>query len=131
MQGPFKKKQSSPMSEDKEHMADMLGRTIAESYEDLLAIIDARMEILKIEVTRKIAIAVSLVIIALIMLVAIAYLITSVALFTGELLGHYYLGYLIVSGFFLLCVLLFTKLRPQLLQNIIHNILLSTYDRKN
>jgi len=119
------------MSEDKEHMADMLGRTIAESYEDLLAIIDARMEILKIEVTRKIAIAVSLVVIALIMLVAIAYLITSVALFTGELLGHYYLGYLIVSGFFLLCVLLFTKLRPQLLQNIIHNILLSTYDRKN
>ncbi len=109
----------------------LIESTVTSSYDDLLAIIEARMELVKIEITEKIAIATSLLIIALVLFAGIVYLIATIALFIGELLGHAYLGYLAVSGFFLLLVLIFTKISPELLKNIIHKLLLSSNGKKS
>jgi len=56
------------------------------------------------------------------------YLLTTVALLIGELLGHPFLGYLIVSLLFLSCFLFFTRFKPLLLRNLIQKILLSLHD---
>lgn len=109
----------------------LIDSTVTSSYEDLLAIIEARMELIKIEITEKIAIAASLLIMAVFLIAGLLYLITTIALLIGELLGHFYLGYLIVSLFFLLTFLLFAKIRPELLKNLIHNILLSSHGKKS
>lgn len=109
----------------------LIDNTVASSYEDLLAIIEARMELIKIEITEKLAIAASLLIIAVLLISGLVYLITTIALLIGELLGHYYLGYLIVSSFFLFTFLLFAKIRPELLKNLIHKLLLSSHGQKN
>ena len=109
----------------------LIDSTVTSSYEDLLAIIEARMELIKIEITEKLAIVTSLLIIAIILVAGIVYLITTIALLIGELLGHLYLGYLIVSTFFLLVFLIFAKIRPELLKNIIHKLLLSSHGKKS
>ena len=109
----------------------LIDSTVTSSYEDLLAIIEARAELIKIEITEKLAVVASLLIIAIFLVAGLIYLITPIALLIGELLGHYYLGYLIVSSFFLLAFLVFTKIRPDLLKNLIHKILLSSHGQKN
>lgn len=109
----------------------LIDSTVTSSYEDLLAIIEARAELIKIEITEKLAVVASLLIIAIFLVAGLIYLITTIALLIGELLGHYYLGYLIVSSFFLLAFLVFTKIRPGLLKNLIHKILLSSHGQKN
>ncbi len=124
-------KQSQPedTQQKRKGLGSLIDETVTSSYEDILAIIDARMELIKIEITEKIAIAASLLIIAVILISGIVYLITTIALLIGELLGHYYLGYLIVSAFFLFLFLLFAKIRPDLLKNLIHNMLLSSHGK--
>ncbi|WP_294345048.1 phage holin family protein [Prosthecochloris sp.] len=109
----------------------LIDSTVTSSYEDLLAIIEARMELIKIEITEKLAMVAALVIIAVLFIAGLVYLIATFALFIGELLGHYYLGYLIVSSIFLFTFLLFAKIRPELLKNVIHNILLSSHGKKS
>ncbi|UZJ39016.1 MULTISPECIES: phage holin family protein [unclassified Prosthecochloris] len=112
-------------------ITELIDSTVTSSYEDLLAIIEARMELIKIEITEKLAMVAALVIIAILFIAGLVYLITTIALFIGELLGHYYLGYLIVSSVFLFTFLLFAKIRPELLKNVIHNILLSSHGKKS
>ncbi len=126
-------KQNLPEDDPQEKggLGGLIDKTVTSSYEDILAIIDARMELIKIEITEKIALAASLLIIAVLLISGIVYLITTIALLIGELLGHYYLGYLIVSAFFLLLFLLFAKIRPDLLKNIIHSMLLSSHDKQD
>lgn len=109
----------------------LIDSTVTSSYEDILAIIEARIELIKIEITEKIAIAISLLIIAALFIAGLVYLITTIALLIGELLGHYYLGYLVISLFFLFTFLLFAKIRPELLKNLIHKLLLSSDGQKN
>lgn len=109
----------------------LIDNTVTSGYEDILAIIEARMELIKIEITEKLAVAASLLIIAVLLISGLVYLVTTIALLIGELLGHYYLGYLIVSSFFLFTFLLFVKIRPELLKNLIHKILLSSHGQKN
>lgn len=125
--------QVNPEEHDQGHkgIGRLIDSTVTSSYEDLLAIIEARMELVKIEITEKIAIAASLLIIAVFLIAGLVYLITTIALLIGELLGHFYLGYLIVSLFFLLIFFLFAKIRPDLLKNLIHNILLSSHGKKS
>ncbi len=115
----------------KKRIGRLIDDTVTSSYEDILAIIDARMELIKIEITEKLAVVASLLIIAVLLLSGLVYLVTTIALLIGELLGHYYLGYLIVSLFFLFTFLLFAKIRPELLKNLIHKILLSSHGQKN
>ncbi len=109
----------------------MIDSTVTSSYEDLLAIIEARTELIKIEITEKLAIVASLLVIIFFLVAGLIYLIATLALLFGELLGHYYLGYLIISLFCLLTFLLFAKISPNLLKNIIHNILLSSHGKKH
>ncbi|UZJ41003.1 phage holin family protein [Prosthecochloris sp. SCSIO W1101] len=117
--------------EPEKGITKLIDSTVTSSYEDLLAIIEARMELIKIEITEKLAMVAALVIIAILFIAGLVYLITTIALFIGELLGHYYLGYLIVSSVFLFTFLLFAKIRPELLKNVIHNILLSSHGKKS
>ena len=125
------KRKSEQDSQSGKTIGKLIDSTVTSSYEDLLAIIEARMELIKIEITQKLAVVASLLIIAIFLVAGLIYLITTIALLIGELLGHYYLGYLIVSSFFLLTFLVFTKIRPDLLKNIIHNILLSSHGKKS
>lgn len=108
----------------------LLEDTASSTVADVMDIIDARIELLKIELTEKIASVSVLVILGLILLLGIAYLVTTIALFAGELLRHQFLGYLLVSLVFLSCFLFLTRIKPFLLKNLIQNILLSVHDYK-
>jgi hypothetical protein len=102
--------------------------TATSTYNDVMSIIEAKIELLKIELTDRISFVGAAVIIGVILIIGIGYLLTTVALLTGELLGHPFLGYLIVSLIFLSCFLFFTKFKPLLLKNLIQKLLLSVHD---
>ncbi len=107
---------------------DLFDETTTSLYSDVVAIVEAKIELLKIEVAEKVSVVATVAILGMLLIVGIAYLVTTLALLAGEFLGHPFLGYLIVSMFFLLSFLFFTKLKPLLLKNLIQNILLSLYD---
>lgn len=106
----------------------LLDDTVASTYDDVIAIVEAKFELLKIELTEKISAVASATILVIILIIGIAYLLTTLALLTGELLGHTFLGYLFVSLLFLSCFLFFTKFKPLLLKNLIQKIFLSVHD---
>ncbi len=102
--------------------------TATSTYNDVMSIIDAKIELLRIEVTDRISVVGSAVILVVILIIGVGYLLTTIALLTGELFGHPFLGYLLVSLIFLLCFLFFTRFRPLLLKNLIQKLLLSLHD---
>lgn len=123
------KEQGSASSKSRRSgIAKLLDDTAVSTYEDVRAIIDAKFELLKIELTEKLSVIASAAFVAVILLVGMTYLLTTVALLIGELLGHPFLGYLIVSLLFLSCFLFFTRFKPLLLRNLIQKILLSLHD---
>ncbi len=106
----------------------LLDETTTSTYEDVKSIIDAKIELVKIELTEKISMVGAAVVLGVIMVIGAGYFVTTVALLTGELLGHPFLGYLLVSFIFVASFLFFTKFRPLLLKNLIQKILLSLHD---
>lgn len=108
----------------------ILDDTVSSTYEDVIAIVEAKIELLKIELTEKVSIVAAVVILGVILIIGIAYLITTFALLTGELLGHLFLGYLLVSLIFISCFVFFTKFRPLLLKDMLQKIFLSVHDYK-
>ncbi len=80
--------------------------------------------------TDKVSLVSAMVILGVILIIGIAYLITTFALLTGELLGHTFLGYFIVSLIFLSSFVFLTKLKPYLLKNLLQKIFLSVNDYK-
>jgi len=106
----------------------LLHESAASTYEDIMAIVEAKIELLKIEMTEKIALVGASVVVAVILVIGAGYLITTVALLVGELAGHTFLGYLLVSFIFLSCFIFLTKFRPLLLKNLIQKTLLSLHD---
>jgi hypothetical protein len=108
----------------------LLEDTASSTYTDVMDIIEAKIELLKIELTEKIAGVSVFVILGVILIIGIAYLITTFALFFGELFGHQFIGYLLVSLVFIACFIFLTRFKPLLLKNLIQNILLSVHDYK-
>ena len=108
----------------------LLDDTATSTYEDVMSIIEAKIELVKIELTEKISLVAAIIIIGVILVIGVMYLLTTVALLAGELLGHPFLGYLLVSLIFLSCFVFLTKFRPFLLRNVLHNIFLSVHDYK-
>jgi uncharacterized membrane protein YqjE len=128
-QDVFSKKSGKRAAGDERRgIPNMIEDAVTSSYDDLMTIIEAKIELVRIEITEKIALVASLLILAGILIIAAAYLITTLALLIGELLGHLYLGYLLVSLLFIGSFVFFTKFRPELLKNLIHKILLSAND---
>ncbi|HWR02072.1 MAG TPA: phage holin family protein [Chlorobaculum sp.] len=131
-----RKKQEAPSSETRKGRPEkpragipgLIDDTVTSTYEDMMAIIEAKLELLRIELTDKVALVAAMLILVVILLIGASYLITSIALLFGELLGHAWLGYLVVSLIFIICFVVFTKVRPDLLKNFIHKILLSAND---
>jgi hypothetical protein len=123
-----KEQDSTPLKRKRTGIPKLLDDTATSTYHDVLAIIEAKFELLKIELTEKISVVAAMVILGVILIIGTAYLVTTLALLAGELLGHYFLGYLCVSLLFLSCFLFFTKFRPLLLKNLIQKILLSLHD---
>jgi hypothetical protein len=121
---------SAPVKRKRSGIHKLLDDTATSTYEDVVAIIEAKIELLKIELTEKISLVAALVILGVILIIGIAYLITTFALLTGELLGHLFLGYLLVSLIFISCFVFFTKFRPLLLKDLLQKIFLSVYDYK-
>jgi hypothetical protein len=109
-------------------ITEFIDKTATSLYDDVVAIVDAKIELLKIELAKKVSALVAVAVLFVILLLGVGYLFTTIALLTGEFLGHPFLGYLLVSIFFLLCFLFFTRIRPLLLNNLIQKILLSLYD---
>ncbi len=123
------KEQGSASSKPKlAGIPELLDDTAASIYDDVRAIVDAKFELLKIELTEKISVVAAAALLGVILVAGITYLIATLALLTGELLGHPFLGYLVVSLLFLFCFLFFTKFRPLLLKKIIQKILLSLHE---
>ncbi len=108
----------------------ILNESVASTYNDVTTIIEAKIELLKIEMSEKIAVISSVVILGVILIIGLAYLLTTLALCSGELFGHTYLGFLLVGMVFLLGFLFFSKAKPLLLKTMIQNILLSVHDYK-
>ncbi|MFZ4524421.1 MAG: phage holin family protein [Chlorobium sp.] len=102
--------------------------TATSTYNDVMSIIDAKIELLRIEVTDRMSVVGSAVILGVILIIGIGYLLTTFALLTGELFGHPFLGYLLVSVIFLSCFLFFIRFKPLLLKNLIQKHLLSFHD---
>ena len=109
----------------KKGISGLIDTTVTSTIEDLKAIIDAKLELFKIEMTEKVALVSALVVLIVVLLIGVAYLITTIALLFGELFGHVWLGYLLVSMVFILTFAFFTKVKPNMLKNFIHKILLS------
>jgi hypothetical protein len=112
----------------KKGIPGLIDSTVTSTIEDLKAIIDAKLELFKIELTEKVALVSALVILLVVLMIGVAYLITTIALLFGELFGHVWLGYLLVSMVFILTFAFFTKVKPNALKNFIHKILLSAND---
>ncbi|NTW56507.1 MAG: phage holin family protein [Chlorobiaceae bacterium] len=108
----------------------LLEDTASSTYADVIDIIEARIELLKIELTEKIAAISVFVVLGVILIIGIAYLITTFALLAGELFRHQFLGYLLVSLVFLCSFVFLARIKPLLLKNLIQNILLSVHDYK-
>jgi hypothetical protein len=106
----------------------LIDKTVSSTYDDIMAIIEAKMELVKIDLTEKVALVGALLILLVIFMIGTAYFITSAALLVGELLGHPFLGYLAISLLFIVTFTVLTKFRPDLLKNFIHKILLSAND---
>jgi hypothetical protein len=118
----------TPIEQKKSGIQQLLDESANSMYKDVMAIIEARVELLKIEMTEKLALIGASVVLGVILIIGTGYFITTLALLAGELLGHPFLGYLLVSFIFLACILFFTKFRPLLLKNLIQKILLSLHD---
>jgi hypothetical protein len=123
-----KEEGSRSLKQKRTGIPKLLDETVTSTYDDVSAIIEAKFELLKIELTEKISVVAAMVIVGVILIVGIAYLLTTLALLTGELLGHPFLGYLAVSTLFLSSFLFLTKFRPLLLKKLIQKILLSVHD---
>ena len=108
----------------------ILDDTVTSTYEDVIVIIESKIELLKIELTEKISVVAAMVILGVVLVIGIAYLITTFAMLTGELLGHLFLGYLMVSLIFISCFVFFVKFKPLLLKNMLQKIFLSVNDYK-
>jgi len=119
---------STPLERKNNGIPQLLDDTVTGTYEDVISIIEAKIELVKIELTEKISSVAAWVILGVILIIGIAYLLTTVALLTGELMGHPFLGYLLVSLLFFSGFAFFFKFRPSLLKNMIQKILLSVHD---
>jgi hypothetical protein len=118
----------TPVQQKKSGIQQMLDESATSTYKDIVAIIEAKIELVKIEMTEKLAFIGASVLLGLILVIGTGYFITTLALLAGELLGYPFIGYFLVSFIFLLCFLFFTKFRPLLLKNLILKILLSVHD---
>jgi hypothetical protein len=127
-QEPTKVSRKTGQDRTKKGIPGLIDSTITSTIEDLKAIIDAKLELFKIELTEKVALVSALVLLLVVLMIGVAYLITTVALLFGELFGHVWLGYLLVSMVFILTFAFFTKVKPNALKNFIHKILLSAND---
>jgi hypothetical protein len=114
----------------KKGIPGLIDKTVSATYDDLMAIIEAKMELIKIDLTEKVALIGALLILLVIFMIGTAYFITSAALLVGELLGHPFLGYLAISLLFISTFIVLTRFRPDLLKNFIHKILLSANDHR-
>jgi len=119
------KPRKSEQDRTRKGIPELIDSTVSSTIEDLKAIVDAKLELFKIELTEKAALVGAPVVLLIVLLIGVAYLITTIALLFGELFGHAWLGYLFVSLLFLCTFAFFTKVKPNALKNFIHKILLS------
>lgn len=108
----------------------LIEESVTSTIEDVTAIIEAKIELVKIDLTKKISVVASMIMLVVVLLIGLAYLITTVALLLGELTGHMFIGYLLVSLVFISCFFFFIKIRPDILPNLIQKLLLSAHDYK-
>lgn len=127
-QEPGNVSRKADLDRPKKGIPGLIDSTVNSTIEDLKAIIDAKLELFKIELTDKVALVSALVLLLVVLMIGVAYLITTIALLFGELFGHTWLGYLLVSLLFLVAFAFFTKVKPNALKNFIHKILLSAND---
>jgi hypothetical protein len=127
-QEPAKASRKEERERPRKGIPGLIDSTVTSTIEDLKAIIDAKLELFKIEMTEKVALVSALLLLLVVLMIGVAYLITTIALLFGELFGHTWLGYLLVSMVFILTFAFFTKVRPDALKNFIHKILLSAND---
>lgn len=119
-----------PVDHESVGIPRLLDETVSATWDDVKSIVDAKIELLKIDVTEKMAILGMLAVLALMATVAAAFSITTLAFFLGEIAGHTWIGFLLVSLLFAALVLFFTKVRPDLLKTLIQKLLLTLYDTK-
>ena len=86
------------------------------------------VKIIKIEIAEKIATIVSTLIslfwVSIFVVLFVIFLGVSLALFLGELTGSYYIGFLIVSGFYLLLAIILWKGKNRFIKIPVMNFLL-------
>lgn len=123
--------QQNPIEDSRQResgIPKLINETVSSIYEDVVTIVEAKTELAKIDITKKISVAASMFILAVLLLIGASYLATTIALLLGELTGHLFLGYLLASILFFACFFFFKKLKPELLPSMIQKIILSAHD---
>ncbi|NTV45029.1 MAG: phage holin family protein [Chlorobiales bacterium] len=103
---------------------------VSNTYKDILEIVSAKIELAKLEVTEQLAVLLSNFIVLTIALAGLIYLGAAFSIFLGEVTGYKWLGYLIIGLVFLICVLVFGKLRPEWLRSLIERSILKKHHHK-
>lgn len=127
-QDPSRENRKTGPDKNRKGVPGLIENTVTSTIEDLKVIIDAKLELFRIEMTEKVALVSALLLLMVMIMIGGAYMLTSFTLLIGEWLGHTWLGYLIVSLLFLGCFGFFTKVKPHALKTFIHKILLSAND---
>ena len=131
MKRQAEKEQGSTSSRSKRTgIPELVDETATSLYDDVVAIVEAKFELLKIELAGQVSVLATAAALGVILMVGAGYFVTTLALLAGELLGHPFLGYLFVSLIFLSCFVFFAKFKPLLLKNMLQNIFLSVNDYK-
>jgi hypothetical protein len=102
-------------------LADKLAAYFKELSQDVLDIINAKVEILKLDVQEFLVRATSSIIAAFLGLIGVIYLFTFIAIFLGEVLGRLSLGFLIMSIVMLAVAGFIAKFRGNAIENFIRN----------
>ncbi len=123
-----KEQGSTSSGRKRSSIPELVDETATSLYDDVVAIVEAKFELLKIELAGQVSVLATAAALGVILMVGAGYFVTTLALLAGELLGHPFLGYLIVSMLFLSCFLFFTRFKPLFLKTLIQKILLSLYD---
>jgi hypothetical protein len=124
-----KSSQFSPNDAADKRTIDLIEGAFADTYDDLLAIFSAKIELLKLDMAEALASLAAALIVFAAAFAGVVYLMTAVAIFLGELFGKASLGYLTISLTMFVAVFALTKLAPTLLRNVLWKLIQRQLDK--
>jgi hypothetical protein len=112
-------------------LGDIVEQVITDSYDDITEIITAKIELAKLDIMEVFAALAAGLAIASVGLIGAFYLLTSLALFLGELFNSRSLGFLAVGTVMMLGAGVLIRVYPDFLKSFFLKVILSEYEQKS